>query len=140
MNRGDSVTILFSRSATISFTIEKVYSPNTNFNNGQLPFVAYVNEQTTPKVAGNNVTYGKYGDHSYTFKAPDIPGTYYAVLNESELHSQGITDVEGTYRITVRGKVDNEILATKMVDRALFAKLDELNIKNWKIVSIKLRK
>lgn len=139
VNTGGSVTILFSRSATISFNIEKVYSPNTDFNKDKLSFVSYNHENNLPKDPSNNNVYGKYGDYSFTFKAPDIPGTYDVVFSEPELRSQGITDVEGTYRITVRGKVDNELLALRMADRALFAKLDDQNIQNWKIVSKKVK-
>lgn len=130
-----AIKILFSQSATISFSIEKVNSPNTVFNNSPLPFVVYTNESTMPKDPNNNYVYGKYGDFSYMFTAPEIPGTYNIVFSEPELNSQKITDVVSKYEITVVGKVDNELLASRIVDRAIFAKLNEANPKNWKIAS-----
>ncbi len=130
-----AIKILFSQSATISFSIEKVNSPNTDFNSNSLPFVVYTNESTIPKDPNNNYTYGKYGDYSYTFTAPEILGKYDVVFSEPELNSQRITDVDSKYEITVVGKVDSELLASKIVDRAIFAKLNEANPRGWKIAS-----
>lgn len=134
-----AIKILFSRSATISFSIEKVNSPNTDFNNNSLPFVVYTNESTTPKDPNNNYMYGKYGDYSYTFTAPEIPGKYDVVFSEPELNSQKITDIASKYEITVVGKVDNELLASKIADRAIFAKLNEANPRGWKIASQEIK-
>jgi len=130
-----AIKILFSQSTTISFSIEKVNSPNTEFNNNTLPFVVYTNESTIPKDPNNNYVYGKYGDYSYTFTAPEIPGKYDVVFSEPELNSQRITDVDSKYEITVVGKIDNELLASKIADRAIFAKLNEANPRGWKIAS-----
>lgn len=134
-----AIKILFSQSANISFSIEKVNSPNAEFNNNSLPFVVYTNESTTPKNPNNNYVYGKYGDFSYTFTAPEIPGTYNVVFSEPELNSQKITDVDSKYEITVVGKVDNELLASRVVDRAIFAKLNVANPKDWKIASQEIK-
>lgn len=134
-----AIKILFSQSSTISFSIEKVNSPNTEFNNNPLPFVVYTNESTIPKDPNNNYVYGKYGDYSYTFTAPEIPGKYDVVFSEPELNSQKITDVASKYEITVVGKVDNELLVSKIVDRAIFAKLDEANLRGWKIASQEIK-
>lgn len=134
-----AIKILFSQSATISFSVEKVNSPNTDFNNNSLPFVVYTNESTTPKDLNNNSVYGKYGDYSYTFTAPEIPGKYDVVFSEPELNSQKITDVASKYEITVVGKVDNELLASKIADRAIFAKLNEANPRDWKIASQEIK-
>jgi len=134
-----TIKILFSQSATISFTIENVNSPNAEFNNNSLPFVAYINESTIPKDQNNNHVYGKYGDYSYTFTAPEIPGNYNLVFSEPELNSQKITDVDSKYEITVVGKVDYELLASKIVDRAIFAKLNEANPRGWKIASQEIK-
>jgi len=130
-----AIKILFSQSATISLTIENVNSPNSEFNSNSLPFAAYINKSTTPKDPNNNLVYGKYGDYSYMFTAPEIPGEYDVVFSEPELSSQKITDVASKYKITVVGKVDNELLASKIVDRAIFAKLNEANPSDWKIAS-----
>ena len=134
-----AIKILFSQSATISFSLEKVNSPDTVFNNSSLPFVVYTNESTVPKDPNNNYVYGKYGDFLYTFTAPEIPGTYNVVFSEPELNSQKITDVASKYEITVVSKVDNELLASRIVDRAIFAKLDEANPKDWKIASREIK-
>jgi len=131
------IKILFSQSATISFFIEKVNSPNTVFNNSPLSSVSHINETTTPNDPNNNYVYGKYGDFSYTLIAPEIPGTYDVVL--SGLDQYRITDVANKYEITVVDKVDNELLASRIVDRAIFAKLDEVNPKDWKIASQEIK-
>ena len=134
-----AIEILFSQSATISFSIEKVNSPNTDFNSNPLPFVAYTNESTLPKDPNNNYVYGKYGDYSFTFVAPETPGKYDLAFSEPELNSQRITDVDSKYEITVVSKVDNELLASKIVDRAIFAKLNEANPRGWKITSQEIK-
>lgn len=134
-----AIKILFSQSATISFSIEKVNRPNTDFNNNSLPFVVYTNESTIPKDPNNNYVYGKYGDYSYTFTAPEIPGKYDVVFSEPELNSQKIMDVASKYEITVVGKVDNELLASKIADRAIFVKLNEANPRGWKIASQEIK-
>ncbi|MFH1773285.1 MAG: hypothetical protein ABH818_02995, partial [Patescibacteria group bacterium] len=94
-----AIKILFSQSATISFSIEKVNSPNTEFNNNLLPFMVYTNENTIPKDPNNNYVYGKYGDYSYTFTAPEIPGKYDVVFSEPGLNSQRITDVDSRTKL-----------------------------------------
>lgn len=131
---GGTIKILFSRSATISFTIEKTNSPNVEFNKNSLPFTAYINEQTVPSNPSNNYVHGKSGDYSYTFTAPEIPGEYEIVFSEPSLTAQAITDIAPKYKITVIGNVNNETLALKVVDRFLFANLtQENNIRDWKV-------
>ncbi len=134
-----AIKILFSQSATISFSIEKVNSPNAAFNKDILPFVVYTNESTVPKDPNNNYVYGKYGDYSYTFTAPEIPGKYDVVFSEPELNSQRITEIASKYEITVVDKVDNELLASKIVDRAIFVKLNEADPRGWKITSQEIK-
>ncbi len=134
-----TIKILFSQSATISFSLEKINSPNYGFNKNYLPFVLYKNESTIPKDLNNNYTYGKYGDYSYTFTAPEIPGKYDLVFSEPELSSQKNTDVIKKYEITVVDKVNDELLAYKIIDRTIFAKLNEANLKDWKVVSQEIK-
>ncbi|MCB9771092.1 MAG: hypothetical protein H6754_00870 [Candidatus Omnitrophica bacterium] len=130
-----NVKILLSQSATISFTIEKVNSPNVEFNKDSLPFLVFSNVSTLPKDASNSNVYGKNGDYSYTFTAPKIPGQYVVVFNEAQLNSQRIVDLAYQYQIIVVDQVEDKLAASKIADRAIFAKLTDVNISEWKIAS-----
>lgn len=134
-----TIKILFSQLATVSFSIEKVNSPNKEFSNSPLSFVPYINKITSPIDNNNKNVYGKYGDYFYELRAPEIPGNYEILFSEPDLMSQKIKDVANKYEIIVIGGVTSELSAIKIVDRTIFAKLKEENPTNWKIISSEIK-
>ncbi len=114
------ITFLSDRSSEVTIVI--------------LPGTSRYEAQTLPINPKNNMVYGNYGDYSYSFNAPLIPGVYNGVIVTRTNDKDGKRPEPKNFKLTVINAVKNEAEAYTVAEYFLRNKIsapEHVNVKGW---------